>query len=93
MRAETSSRVSTSLPRAARWRSIDISGTSPEPPPISSSGPPSSTRQEKCAPIGPRSSISSPSCSTPARYGETSPSSIRSTVSASRPSSGPEAIE
>ena len=60
MRAETSSRVSTSLPRAARWRSIDISGTSPEPPPTSSSGPPSSTRQEKCAPIGPRSSISSP---------------------------------
>ena len=94
-RAESSSRASTSRAgaRVARWRSIAISGTSPEPPATSSSGPPSAVRQVKCPPTGPRSSNSSPACATPARYGETSPSSIRSTVSSSRGSSGPEAIE
>ena len=38
-------------------------------------------------------SISSPSMSTSVRYGETSPSSIFSTVMPSRPSSGPDEIE
>ena len=83
-RADTSSRASTSLPCAARWRSIAINGTSPEPPATSSSGPPSLVRQVKWPPTGPRTSNSSPAPTTPARYGETSPSSICSTVSSSR---------
>ena len=86
-------RASTSLRRAARWRSIDISGTSPEPPPISSSGPPSGTDQVKCPPIGPRTSNWSPGRTSSTRYGETSPSSISSTVISSASSSGAEAIE
>ena len=40
VRHEASSRTSASLPAATRWRSIAISGTMPEPPPTSSSGPP-----------------------------------------------------
>ena len=58
-----------SLPWAALWRSIAISGTSPEPPPTSSSGPPSSTRQVKWPPTGPRSSSSSPARSSLGQVG------------------------
>ena len=75
------------LERAARWRSIAIRGTIPEPPATRSSGPPSATSQTKYPPIGPRSSSRSPTRSTSVRYGETSPSSSRSTVSAIRASS------
>ena len=88
-----SNRVGIVLCRAARWRSIAISGTSPEPPPISSSGPPSSTDHVNGLPTGPRSSNSSPGRTTPARYGETSPSEIRSIVSSSPSASGADAIE
>ena len=80
-------------PRAARWRSIAISGTSPEPPATSSSGPPSSTAHVKCPPIGPRTSNSSPGGRSSTSYGETSPSSMSSTVSSSASTSGAEAIE
>jgi hypothetical protein len=34
-------------PLAARWRSMAISGTTPEPPATSSSGPPAATDQAK----------------------------------------------
>src|SRR3954453_9296880 len=93
VRAETSTVTGASLPRAARWRSMAISGTRPLPPATSSSGPPSSADQLKGPPIGPRSSKTSPPRSSSTRYGETSPSSTSSTVSWTAPSSGAEAIE
>ncbi len=81
--------------RAARgaMRSIDISGTSPDPPPIRSSGPPSSADHVKWPPIGPRISKTSPGRSSSTRYGDTSPSSTRSTVISMTPASGADAIE
>jgi hypothetical protein len=39
--------MSTSLPAAARSRIIAISGTTPEPPPTSSTGPPTEGSQTK----------------------------------------------
>ena len=45
-----------------RSRSIDTSGTTPEPPPTRRIGPPSSGSQLKWPPIGPRISIASPTC-------------------------------
>ncbi len=48
-RADTSSRVSTRLPAAARWRTIAISGTSPDPPATNNNGPPSAARHVKCS--------------------------------------------
>jgi len=65
--AESRSRAGASLPAARRWRSIDISGTSPEPPATSRSGPPSRASQVNQPPMGPRSSSSSPSRTTSAR--------------------------
>ena len=70
-----------------------MSGTTPDPPAISSSGPPSLTVQLKCPPIGPRTSNWSPARTSSARYGETSPSSITSIVSCSVAASGAEAID
>src|SRR5436190_20952 len=51
-----SKRASTVLDLAARWRSIAINRTRPEPSATSSSGPPSSMRQVNGPPMGPRSS-------------------------------------
>jgi hypothetical protein len=83
---------------ARAWRSIDISGTTPDPPPTSSAGV--RPDQAKKPPIGPRTSNSSPGSTTSHRYSETSPSGSRSTVSsisptggASKPSAGAEATE
>jgi hypothetical protein len=92
LRADSSSRASASLPACRRWRSIDISGASPEPPPMSCSGPPWSAVHTNQPPTGPRTSTSSPGCASSTRYGETSPSSSRSTVTAT-PSPGAEEIE
>ena len=78
---------------AARCRSMAISGTTPEPPPTRSSGPPSFAVHVKYPPIGPRISRRSPTRTSSTRYGETSPSSIFSTVMATRESSGAEAME
>ena len=82
-----------SLPCARWWRSIDITGTSPEPPATRYSGPPSVTLHANQPPIGPRSSNMSPGCATSTSHGESSPSPTRCTVIASRWSSGAEAIE
>ena len=71
---------------------MDRSGTTPDPPASSISGPPSPGSHTKYPPTGPRSSSSSPARSSPVRYGETSPSSSRSTVMATG-SPGAEAIE
>ena len=84
-RAEANSTISISLAWAARWRSIAISGTRPEPPATSSTGPPSRADHVKGPPIGPRTSSSSPARTSSTRYGETSPSSMSSTVTASAP--------
>ena len=94
VREENSKSAGTRDPTAARWRSIDISGTTPEPPPSRSSGPPSSTSQTKCPPIGPRNSMASPTSATSWKKGETSPSSSRSMASSiAAVCSGAEAIE
>ena len=93
MREETTTDVSTALSVASRWRTIARSGTIPAPPPINSSGPPSSACQENDRPPGPRSSNWSPSRSSPASHGETSPSSRCSTQSSNAASSGAVAIE
>jgi hypothetical protein len=66
---ERSSRASTVLDLAARWRSIAISGTRPNRSAISSSGPPSSVRQVKGPPIGPRNASSSPGAKLPGQVG------------------------
>ena len=79
-RADSSSATGTSEAAARRCRSIATSGTTPEPAPTSSSGPPSATVQTKSPPRGPRSSISSPRATTSWKKGETSPSS-RSSIS------------
>ncbi len=50
-----------------RARSIAISGTTPLPPAISITGPPLLGSHTKYPPIGPRSSITSPTRSSPAR--------------------------
>ena len=71
---------------------MERSGTTPDPPAISISGLSSPGSHTKYPPIGPRSSSSSPARSSSVRYGETSPSSSRSTVMASG-SPGAEAIE
>ena len=70
------------------WRSIAISGATPEPPPTSSTG--ASPRHTKYEVNGPRSSTWSPSCTTSWKYGDTSPSSRRSIVSSIWPSSSGE---
>ena len=54
-RAESSRMAGTCAAVASLCRIIDISGTTPEPPPISSSGPPSDPVQIKCPPSGPLS--------------------------------------
>ena len=67
-----------------RARTIAISGTIPLPPPSSMTGAVTSSVQTNQPPIGPRTSNTSPGCTTSARYGETSPSDSRSTVSSTR---------
>jgi hypothetical protein len=94
VREENSKNAGTRDPTAARWRRIDISGTTPEPPPSRSSGPPSSTSHTKCPPIGPRNSMASPTSAISWKKGETSPSSSRSMASSiAAVSSGAEAME
>ena len=56
--------------RRARVRTIAINGTTPEPPPTSSTGESTSGFHTNQPPIGPRSSIWSPTDSTCDRYGE-----------------------
>jgi hypothetical protein len=85
--------VSVVLAAAARARIIAMSGTTPEPPPTRSTGPSCDGSQTKYPPMGPRSSIVSPGRSSSVRYGETSPSSSRSTVSSIRVPSAADAIE
>jgi hypothetical protein len=94
-RQEYSSRHGTSVPvpAIARWRAIAMSGTTPDPPATSRSGPPIAASQTKYPPIGPFNSSGSPTATTWVRYGETSPSSRRSTVISTRGSSGAEAME
>ena len=73
---------------------MHMSGTTPEPPPTSTTGPGSVPRQTKYDANGPRTSISSPTSTTSWKYGDTSPSSRQSIVSSISPSSsGEEAIE
>ena len=72
----------------SRWRNIAISGTIPEPPATSSSGPP---RQRPTRSIHRSARVSRARRrrrSSSTRYGDTSPSSSRSTVSATVRSSG-----
>jgi len=86
--------VGTVEARAARWRTMAMSGTSPEPPAMSSSGSgPESADHVKCPPTGPRTSNTSPGSTTSTKYGDTSPSSTSSIVSSTRSSSGADAIE
>ena len=80
-------------PMRAWWRIIAISGTTPEPPPTSSTGVVSSPSHTNQPPIGPRSSSWSPTSATVVRYGDTSPSSMRTTVSSTRSAPGGDAIE
>ena len=71
-----------------------MSGTTPEPPPTSTTGPGSSPRQTKYDANGPRTSTSSPTSTTSWKYGDTSPSARQSIVSSTSPSSsGEDAIE
>ncbi len=72
---------------------MDISGTTPLPPATSRRGAVDPGGQTNQPPIGPRSSSGSPGSSASVRYGETSPSAIRCTVSSSLLPSGAEAIE
>ena len=58
-----------------------ISGTIPDPPPTSRTGDLFSGRQTNQPPTGPRTSTRSPGSITSVRYGDTSPSGTRSTVS------------
>ncbi len=75
-----------------RCRRMAISGTTPEPPPMSSTG--ASPRQTKYEANGPRSSTWSPSATTSWKYGDTSPSARQSIVSSTAPSSsGDDATE
>ena len=91
---KTSARPAPWICARSRWRTIAISGTTPEPPPTRSSGPPSPSDQTKCPPSGPRSSISSPTAATSWKKGETSPSSSFSIASSIvAPLSGAEAME
>ena len=88
----TASRTGTCGNARRRWRSMHISGTTPEPPPISSSG--ELPCQVKYSVSGPRTSSSSPTSTTSWMNGETSPSIRQSTVSSISPSSkGLDAIE
>ena len=93
MRVEYTSRIGIVLPLAARVRTIAISGTTPLPPPNSSTGSVSPGRQTNQPPIGPRSSNRFPGRSSSVRYGDTSPSASRSTVNSTRLPSGADAIE
>ena len=71
-----------------------MSGTIPDPPATSSNGPSIDRSHTKYPPIGPRTSNRSPTTTVSSRYGETSPSAIRSTVMSISPvRSGSEAIE
>src|ERR1039457_4966075 len=65
----------------------------PPPPATSRTGPVSSALQTNQPPIGPRNSSGSPGARTSVRYGETSPSARRCTVSSSPVPPGGEAIE
>jgi hypothetical protein len=65
----------------------------PEPPASSSSGPPSSTRQMKWPPSGPRTSMVSPARATSWKKGETSPSSSFSMMNSMLSSPGADAME
>jgi hypothetical protein len=58
-----------------------MSGTTPEPAPIKSTGLLEGPGQRKCPPSGPRSSIVSPTWATSWKNGETSPSARRSIAS------------
>jgi hypothetical protein len=90
VRAEYSNRMG-AAPLAARI--MDISGTMPLPPAMSCSGAGEAGSQVNQPPIGPRSSTWSPGAMTSVRYGETSPSARRCTVSSRRPAPGADAIE
>ena len=70
-----------------------ISGTTPLPPATSRTGAGEDGSQTNQPPIGPRSSSLSPGCRFSVRYGETSPSAMRCTVSSRRVPSAAEAIE
>jgi hypothetical protein len=67
VRAEYTRRIGTVEQAAARARTMAISGTTPEPPATSSTGPPSAGSHTKCPPIGPRTSSSSPTATPPFR--------------------------
>ena len=54
VRAEYTSCIAAALWRRAWWRIIDISGTTPEPPPTSSTGAASAPSHTNHPPIGPR---------------------------------------
>jgi hypothetical protein len=70
-----------------------ISGTTPLPPATSRTGAVEDGSQTNQPPIGPRSSSLSPGWRSSVRYGETSPSLIRCTVSSRRVPSRAEAVE
>src|SRR3954454_19276845 len=94
VRTEYTSRIGQAEDVRARWRSIAMSGTTPDPPPTSSTGAGSLPRQTKYEANGPRSSIWSPTSTTSWKYGDTSPSARQSIVSSISPAShGDEAIE
>ena len=85
VRDEKSSRIGVLLPIAgAVLATIDISGTTPEPPAMSSTGAGVVERPRRSSRRSGRASRSaSPSRASSTRYGETSPSSSLSTVTAS----------
>jgi hypothetical protein len=61
-RTEYTRRIGTSGMARRRWRSMAMSGTTPDPPPTSSAG--ASPRQTKYEANGPRTSTWSPSTTT-----------------------------
>jgi hypothetical protein len=64
VRAEQTRRIAVVLREAAWWRSMAMSGTTPEPRPTSSTGAVWSPSHTNQPPIGPRSSIWSPTSAT-----------------------------
>src|SRR4028119_241276 len=64
---EETRRAGPSLPTAALWRIMAMSGATPDPPATSRSGPPSLASQTNQPPIGPLSSSMSPATSSSVR--------------------------
>ena len=83
LRADTSNRSRSACPSRRAWRSIAISGTTPDPPPTSRAGRSPCHTNSRRSVRGPPARR--PAATTSCRNAETSPSSSRSTVSSISP--------